>query len=94
MIPCVVSSRILVGAPRDRGLGLMRRQRTGALYRCPITGEEYDCERVDIDGDVNLDWESKDNQWLGVTVKSQGIGGKVVVSTQYTTTQRLTNSRP
>uniref|UniRef100_A0A673Z2F3 Integrin subunit alpha 7 n=1 Tax=Salmo trutta TaxID=8032 RepID=A0A673Z2F3_SALTR len=78
MIPCVVSSRILVGAPRDRGLGFMRRQRTGALYRCPITGEEFDCERVDIDGDVNLDRESKDNQWLGVTVKSQGIGGKVV----------------
>uniref|UniRef100_A0A8C8C5S3 Integrin alpha-2 domain-containing protein n=1 Tax=Oncorhynchus tshawytscha TaxID=74940 RepID=A0A8C8C5S3_ONCTS len=71
-------SWILVGAPRDRGLGLMRRQRTGALYRCPITGEEFDCERVDIDGDVNLDRESKDNQWLGVTVKSQGIGGKVV----------------
>nr|XP_046168297.1 integrin alpha-7 [Oncorhynchus gorbuscha] len=71
-------SWILVGAPRDRGLGVMRRQRTGALYRCPITGEEFDCERVDIDGDVNLDRESKDNQWLGVTVKSQGIGGKVV----------------
>ncbi|CAB1353244.1 unnamed protein product, partial [Coregonus sp. 'balchen'] len=41
-------------------------------------GEEFDCERVDIDGDVNLESESKDNQWLGVTVKSQGIGGKVV----------------
>uniref|UniRef100_A0A8C2WYE3 Integrin subunit alpha 7 n=1 Tax=Cyclopterus lumpus TaxID=8103 RepID=A0A8C2WYE3_CYCLU len=27
---------------------------------------------------VNLNKESKDNQWLGVTVKSQGIGGKVV----------------
>uniref|UniRef100_A0A4W5QZF1 Integrin subunit alpha 7 n=1 Tax=Hucho hucho TaxID=62062 RepID=A0A4W5QZF1_9TELE len=72
------SQLILVGAPRDRGMGLMRRQRPGALYRCPITGDEFDCERVDIDGDVNLDRESKDNQWLGVTVKSQGIGGKVV----------------
>ncbi|XP_045078744.1 integrin alpha-7-like isoform X3 [Coregonus clupeaformis] len=71
-------SWILVGAPRARGLGLMRRQRPGALYRCPIKGEEFDCERVDIDGDVNLESESKDNQWLGVTVKSQGIGGKVV----------------
>uniref|UniRef100_A0AAR2JJI3 Integrin alpha-2 domain-containing protein n=1 Tax=Pygocentrus nattereri TaxID=42514 RepID=A0AAR2JJI3_PYGNA len=27
---------------------------------------------------VSLERESKDNQWLGVTVKSQGIGGKVV----------------
>lgn len=29
---------------------------------------------------VSLNRESKHNQWLGVTVKSQGIGGKVVVS--------------
>lgn len=25
--------------------------------------------------------ESKENQWLGVSVKSQGAGGKIVVST-------------
>uniref|UniRef100_A0AAR2JB23 Integrin alpha-2 domain-containing protein n=1 Tax=Pygocentrus nattereri TaxID=42514 RepID=A0AAR2JB23_PYGNA len=70
-------SWLLVGAPRARGLGTLRNSHPGALYRCPITAEEYDCERVDIDGDGNLQ-ESKDNQWLGVTVKSQGIGGKVV----------------
>ncbi|XP_041837357.1 integrin alpha-7 isoform X2 [Melanotaenia boesemani] len=71
-------SWILVGAPQAAGQGLLRGSRPGALFRCPITPEEYDCERVDIDGDVNLDRERKDNQWLGVTVKSQGIGGKVV----------------
>ncbi|KAM9443899.1 integrin alpha-7 isoform 2-T2 [Clarias gariepinus] len=71
-------SWILVGAPRARGPGHLRHTHTGALYRCPITAEEFDCERVEIDGDVRLDRESKDNQWLGVTVKSQGIGGKVV----------------
>uniref|UniRef100_A0AAR2J3V0 Integrin alpha-2 domain-containing protein n=1 Tax=Pygocentrus nattereri TaxID=42514 RepID=A0AAR2J3V0_PYGNA len=71
-------SWLLVGAPRARGLGTLRNSHPGALYRCPITAEEYDCERVDIDGDVSLERESKDNQWLGVTVKSQGIGGKVV----------------
>ncbi|KAL7843017.1 hypothetical protein AOLI_G00245290 [Acnodon oligacanthus] len=71
-------SWLLVGAPRARGLGTLRKSHPGALYRCPITAEEYDCERVDIDGDVSLERESKDNQWLGVTVKSQGIGGKVV----------------
>ncbi|XP_063767787.1 integrin alpha-7 isoform X1 [Eleginops maclovinus] len=71
-------SWILVGAPQAAGQGLMRGTRPGALFRCPITPEEYDCERVDIDGEVNLERESKDNQWLGVTVKSQGIGGKVV----------------
>ncbi|KAI2659553.1 Integrin alpha-7 [Labeo rohita] len=68
--------RILVGAPQARGVGTLRNSRPGALYRCPVTSEK--CERVDIDGHVSLDRESKDNQWLGVTVKSQGIGGKVV----------------
>uniref|UniRef100_A0A8D3CDG0 Integrin alpha-2 domain-containing protein n=1 Tax=Scophthalmus maximus TaxID=52904 RepID=A0A8D3CDG0_SCOMX len=68
-------SWILVGAPQAAGQGQLLGSRPGALFRCPITPEEYDCERVDIDGDGE---ESKDNQWLGVTVKSQGIGGKVV----------------
>uniref|UniRef100_A0A8C2X1Z3 Integrin subunit alpha 7 n=1 Tax=Cyclopterus lumpus TaxID=8103 RepID=A0A8C2X1Z3_CYCLU len=71
-------SWILVGAPQAAGHGQLRGSRPGALFKCPITPEEYDCERVDIDGEVNLNKESKDNQWLGVTVKSQGIGGKVV----------------
>lgn len=71
-------SWILVGAPQAAGQGRLRGSRPGALFRCPVTPEEYDCERVDIDGDVSLSRESKDNQWLGVTVKSQGIGGKVV----------------
>ncbi|XP_051931400.1 integrin alpha-7 isoform X2 [Hippocampus zosterae] len=71
-------SWILVGAPQAAGQGLLRGSRPGALFKCPITPEEYDCERVDIDGEVSLNKENKDNQWLGVTVKSQGIGGKVV----------------
>ncbi|XP_030276800.1 integrin alpha-7 isoform X1 [Sparus aurata] len=71
-------SWILVGAPQAAGQGHLRGTRPGALFRCPITPEEYDCERVDIDGEVSLKRENKDNQWLGVTVKSQGIGGKVV----------------
>lgn len=120
----VCSSRILVGAPQAAGQGPLRGSRPGALFRCPITPEEYDCERVDIDGEggwkmtlhqrlerphqcrsewvhrwayfhgctfnfpfcftsVSLNRESKHNQWLGVTVKSQGIGGKVVVRDQH-----------
>ncbi|XP_054641276.1 integrin alpha-7 isoform X3 [Dunckerocampus dactyliophorus] len=71
-------SWILVGAPQAAGQGPLRGSRPGALFKCPITPEEYDCERVDIDGEVSLSRENKDNQWLGVTVKSQGIGGKVV----------------
>ncbi|XP_077060636.1 integrin alpha-7 isoform X1 [Siphateles boraxobius] len=69
-------SWILVGAPQARGVGTLHTSRPGALYRCPVTSEK--CERVDIDGNVSLEQESKENQWLGVTVKSQGIGGKVV----------------
>ncbi|KAM4613739.1 integrin alpha-7 [Polymixia lowei] len=84
-------SWILVGAPQAAGHGPLKGSRPGALFRCPITPEEYDCERVDIDGEVNLDRESKDNQWLGVTVKSQGIGGKVVTCAHlYEIRQRVT----
>ncbi|KAK7886754.1 hypothetical protein WMY93_026375 [Mugilogobius chulae] len=75
---CSSVSLILVGAPQAAGQGALSGSRPGALFRCPVSPEEYDCERVDIDGEVSLDKESKDNQWLGVTVKSQGIGGKVV----------------
>ncbi|XP_073731897.1 integrin alpha-7 isoform X1 [Misgurnus anguillicaudatus] len=69
-------SWILVGAPQARGTGPLHGSRPGALYRCPVTQEK--CKRVDIDGNVSLERENKHNQWLGVTVKSQGIGGKVV----------------
>uniref|UniRef100_A0A3Q4M8H6 Integrin subunit alpha 7 n=1 Tax=Neolamprologus brichardi TaxID=32507 RepID=A0A3Q4M8H6_NEOBR len=86
-------SWILVGAPRAAGQGKLTGSRPGALFRCPITPEEYDCERVDIDGDVRWDRESKDNQWLGVTVKSQGIGGKVVTCAHlYELRQRVNQS--
>uniref|UniRef100_A0A8C5DSH4 Integrin alpha-2 domain-containing protein n=1 Tax=Gouania willdenowi TaxID=441366 RepID=A0A8C5DSH4_GOUWI len=73
-----LTPEILVGAPQAAGRGLLTGSRPGALFKCPITAEEYDCLRVDIDSEVSLERESKDNQWLGVTVKSQGIGGKVV----------------
>ncbi|XP_017264296.1 integrin alpha-7 isoform X1 [Kryptolebias marmoratus] len=86
-------SWILVGAPQAAGKGLLRGSRPGALFRCPITPEEYDCERVNIDEDISPDRESKDNQWLGVTVKSQGIGGKVVTCAHlYELRQRVSQS--
>ncbi|XP_066564388.1 integrin alpha-7 isoform X2 [Amia ocellicauda] len=71
-------SWILVGAPQARGIVTDGASRTGALFKCPITAEEWDCERVNIDNEVSANRESKENQWLGVTVKSQGVGGKVV----------------
>uniref|UniRef100_A0A6I8PIP9 Integrin subunit alpha 7 n=1 Tax=Ornithorhynchus anatinus TaxID=9258 RepID=A0A6I8PIP9_ORNAN len=52
--------------------------RTGGLYACPLTSAMEDCFRVDIDQGADVQRESKENQWLGVTVRSQGPGGKIV----------------
>lgn len=48
-----------MGAPQAAGQGPLRGSRPGALFRCPITPEEYDCERVDIDGEGG--WKSRDD---------------------------------
>ncbi|XP_058022939.1 integrin alpha-7 isoform X11 [Ahaetulla prasina] len=69
---------LLVGAPQATALPDQQAQRTGGLYACPLTYETKDCERVPIDDGVDLKKESKENQWLGVTVNSQGPGGKIV----------------
>ncbi|XP_067213490.1 integrin alpha-PS1 isoform X4 [Linepithema humile] len=78
---------MLVGAPLDQN-----RQpgtnRSGALWQCPLTTYTRDCIQVITDGRKHLESddlveprndEIKDNQWLGVTVRSQGAGGKVMV---------------
>ncbi|KYB25676.1 integrin alpha-PS1 isoform X2 [Tribolium castaneum] len=89
---------ILVGAPLGRNLQPFT-NRSGALYKCPMSRRDNDCEQIETDGKrLNVfDYEDtpstrneavlsppsndeiKDNQWLGVTVKSQKPGGKVVV---------------
>ncbi|XP_012219673.1 integrin alpha-PS1 isoform X2 [Linepithema humile] len=81
------ASWMLVGAPLDQN-----RQpgtnRSGALWQCPLTTYTRDCIQVITDGRKHLESddlveprndEIKDNQWLGVTVRSQGAGGKVMV---------------
>lgn len=107
--------RLLVGAPQALALPGQQANRTGGLFACPLSLEETDCYRVDIDqggvSPVGVKWgeareegtrglgllfpplipsvlppadvqkESKENQWLGVSVRSQGPGGKIVVST-------------
>ncbi|XP_044851380.1 integrin alpha-7 [Mauremys mutica] len=72
------ASWMLVGAPQAPALPGQKANRTGGLYACPLTREPDDCWRVPIDEGVDLRKESKENQWLGVTVKSQGAGGKIV----------------
>uniref|UniRef100_A0A4W3ILH4 Integrin subunit alpha 6 n=1 Tax=Callorhinchus milii TaxID=7868 RepID=A0A4W3ILH4_CALMI len=69
---------LLVGAPKAKALSNQNANITGGLYKCPITSAERDCERVIFDNDANDD-ESKEDQWMGVSVASQKVGGKVLV---------------
>ncbi|XP_042200138.1 integrin alpha-7 isoform X2 [Callorhinchus milii] len=83
-------SCVLVGAPLAKGLTHQLANRTGGLFNCPIITEDDKCDQVDIDNEVDLTKESKENQWLGVTVKSQGVGGKVVTCAhRYESRQRV-----
>ncbi|XP_063282280.1 integrin alpha-7 isoform X1 [Pelobates fuscus] len=83
-------SWLLVGAPQASALPTQHANRTGGLYQCPLTAEPGECTRVDIDSDVDTSRESKENQWLGVTVKSQGPGGKIVTCAHlYESRQRV-----
>uniref|UniRef100_UPI00398F22C6 integrin alpha-6-like isoform X2 n=1 Tax=Pristiophorus japonicus TaxID=55135 RepID=UPI00398F22C6 len=70
---------LLVGAPKAKGLPKQKAVIAGGLYKCPITSQENDCERAIFDNEVDLAQESKENQWMGVSVESQGPGGKVMV---------------
>uniref|UniRef100_A0A3Q0QV27 Integrin subunit alpha 6 n=1 Tax=Amphilophus citrinellus TaxID=61819 RepID=A0A3Q0QV27_AMPCI len=68
---------VLVGAPRARALSNQAAKITGGLYKCEVT-QSNDCERIEFDNEVNPSSENKENQWMGVTVQSQGPGGKIV----------------
>ncbi|XP_036395908.1 integrin alpha-6-like [Megalops cyprinoides] len=69
---------LLVGAPHAKALPRQKANITGGLYSCEITPDSNDCNRVQFDNEVNLRVEIKENQWMGVTVQSQGPGGKIV----------------
>uniref|UniRef100_Q61738-6 Isoform Alpha-7X1X2A of Integrin alpha-7 n=1 Tax=Mus musculus TaxID=10090 RepID=Q61738-6 len=83
-------SWLLVGAPQALALPGQQANRTGGLFACPLSLEETDCYRVDIDRGANVQKESKENQWLGVSVRSQGAGGKIVTCAhRYESRQRV-----
>ncbi|XP_048724502.1 integrin alpha-6 isoform X3 [Caretta caretta] len=69
---------LLVGAPREKAFPSQQANRTGGLYSCDITSPETLCTRVFFDENADPATESKEDQWMGVTVQSQGPGGKVV----------------
>uniref|UniRef100_A0AAQ5YNH0 Integrin alpha-2 domain-containing protein n=1 Tax=Amphiprion ocellaris TaxID=80972 RepID=A0AAQ5YNH0_AMPOC len=68
---------MLIGAPRARALGKQTANITGGLYKCEITMSSG-CERIEFDNEEDTHSENKENQWMGVTVQSQGPGGKIV----------------
>ncbi|XP_003246766.1 integrin alpha-PS1 isoform X2 [Acyrthosiphon pisum] len=83
----VENSWILVGAPIGKNLQPKTNQ-SGALYKCPLTSYHDDCIQVVTDGKRTIDStklsppkndEIKEGQWLGVIVRSQGRGRKVMV---------------
>lgn len=69
---------VLVGAPKAKKLSKQQSQITGGLYNCDMTSIEATCPRVNFDNDEDVRSENKGNQWMGVTVQSQGPGGKIV----------------
>uniref|UniRef100_A0A3Q0SPL7 Integrin, alpha 6b n=1 Tax=Amphilophus citrinellus TaxID=61819 RepID=A0A3Q0SPL7_AMPCI len=69
---------LLVGAPRANALKGQKSKVTGGLYNCDMSSTSNHCTRVVFDNDGET-LESKENQWMGVTVKSQGPGGQIVV---------------
>uniref|UniRef100_A0AAY5JVQ1 Integrin alpha-2 domain-containing protein n=1 Tax=Esox lucius TaxID=8010 RepID=A0AAY5JVQ1_ESOLU len=70
--------KLLVGAPKAKALNGQKSKITGGLYDCDSTLSSSSCNRVQFDNSEDLQTESKENQWMGVTVNSQGPGGKIV----------------
>nr|XP_033800640.1 integrin alpha-6 isoform X2 [Geotrypetes seraphini] len=68
---------LLVGAPRTKAFPDQKANVTGGLFVCEPTTDQP-CTRVKFDDNVDLNSESKENQWMGVSVQSQGPGGKIV----------------
>ncbi|KAJ7345640.1 hypothetical protein JRQ81_001590 [Phrynocephalus forsythii] len=69
---------LLVGAPRQKAFPSQLANRTGGLYSCDILTPDVPCTRVLFDETADPKAESKEDQWMGVTVQSQGPGGKIV----------------
>ncbi|TSK17965.1 Integrin alpha-6 [Bagarius yarrelli] len=82
---------LLVGAPKAKKLSNQKSQITGGLYNCDISSTSSACQRVEFDNDEDLTKESKDNQWMGVTVQSQGPGGKIVTCAHRYQIRHFTN---
>ncbi|XP_072300550.1 integrin alpha-6 isoform X2 [Eucyclogobius newberryi] len=68
---------LLIGAPKAKALGVQQAKITGGLFKCELSQSNH-CERVEFDSEEDILVENKEDQWMGVTVQSQGPGGKIV----------------
>uniref|UniRef100_A0A3Q2QYV3 Integrin, alpha 6b n=1 Tax=Fundulus heteroclitus TaxID=8078 RepID=A0A3Q2QYV3_FUNHE len=66
---------LLVGAPQAKAWLKQKSTVTGGLYKCEM--DSVACTRVVFDNE-DPTIENKEDQWMGVTVSSQGPGGKVL----------------
>ncbi|KAJ8011691.1 hypothetical protein DPEC_G00060870 [Dallia pectoralis] len=69
---------VLVGAPTAKAIKGQKSNITGGLYNCENPLSSSSCTRVQFDNTEDLKKESKEKQWMGVTVRSQGPGGKIL----------------
>lgn len=74
-----IDNVLLVGAPRAQ-TSQPGTNHSGAVYRCPLSTRYSDCSQLSIETEkAEPDREVlKDDQWLGVTVQSQGPGGFIL----------------
>ncbi|XP_059199764.1 integrin alpha-6-like [Centropristis striata] len=70
---------LLVGAPRAKAWPGQKAKVIGGLYTCDMASTSTSCTRVEFDKSEDTKKESKENQWMGVSVSSQGPAGKVMV---------------
>ncbi|XP_071977822.1 integrin alpha-6 isoform X2 [Engystomops pustulosus] len=82
---------LLVGAPRTKAFPEQKANVSGGLFTCDITSAAP-CSRVVFDNEVDLTSESKENQWMGVSVQSQGPGGKIVTCAHRYERRRFVNT--
>jgi len=75
----ISESVILVGAPKAQS-SQPGTNHSGLVFRCPLSTLHTDCNPLSIEQDDRPPEPSvsKDDQWLGVSVKSQGPGGYVL----------------
>ncbi|XP_039248949.2 integrin alpha-6-like [Styela clava] len=92
----VKNTLLVIGAPTASAINSQVGARTpknpGGVFYCPVSTDPLDCTRVDMDagGDISIGEKKlvKSNQWLGVSLKSQGPGG-FLISCAHRFTQHL-----